>query len=265
MTIRIFSVCLFLFAGCAETDADYLAIELPKGLNEVSGLTSDGTSLYAIGDERGQVYRIQFDEGRIRKWSSFGDPPEKNDFEGLALHDDHLYAVTSNGVIYASSGSLQEDATEYHKYKTGLGKQCEIEGLTAWPERAVLLLLCKTPRKKALKGRITLFAWSPRRGERVPSLDLAFSFDAQIRDVHPSGIAIGPDGRILIVAAREKLMLTLSPDEGEFEVRSLPNPSLHPQAEGLVTTAAFTYIADERGGSNKRGRIARYPTGLLSR
>lgn len=262
MTIRICSALLLFLTGCATAESDYLGLELPKGLNEVSGLTARGEALFAIGDERGLVYRVSFADGRVSKWLSFGDKPVKGDFEGLAVYGNSLYAITSDGDLYESD--LVEGTTAYRKQSTGLGEMCEIEGLTVWPGNDVLMVLCKKPRVDALKKKLTLFAWSPTRNERVSELDINIGFgDLEVNKLHPSGVAFAPDGRLFVVAARQSVLLALDPESGHSSLRLLPNTSLHPQAEGLVVLDSFTYIADERGGNNKRGRVARYPGMLL--
>ena len=138
MTTRTFSLLLtaLCLCGCgtpADTEG-HLQLKLPKPLREISGLTetADG-ALLAVADEKAHIYRIDMNAKVVERLTKFGDPVKKGDFEGIALLDEQLYVVTSNGVIWRKA--LRGDAKDYSRFKTGIGDACEVEGLTAWAER----------------------------------------------------------------------------------------------------------------------------------
>ncbi len=269
--VRLAAACLVLtlsVTGCgrpaADTAAaDHLTMELPKGLREVSGLTAHNGELFVIGDEQGLVYRIRFAQARVKKWLRFGDPPEKEDFEGLAVYRGALYATTSRGVLYRSDNVADGKATAFQRFDTGLAELCEIEGLEAWPEREVLLLLCKTPLQKHLRGNLNLFAWSPELQQRVPEADIQVPFDAfdkPLKDgkVFPSAVSRVNTGQLWLLSAQGKRLLKISLDGKALAAGDLPDKKIHNQAEGFVFADGYFYVANEAGKKGKRGTLTRY-------
>jgi len=256
---RLLLAALFV-AGCdnAPESDGLMQLKLPSALREISGLavTTDG-ALLAVADEKAHVFRISFDPVTIERFTKFGDPAKKGDFEGITLLHDDLYLVTSNGVLWQKQ--LTAAPKDYTKIKTGLGKQCEIEGLTAWPERQWLLLLCKKSRHKNTRGQLTVYAWSAARQQLLdkPFIQLNYR-EAGLPKLSPSGITLSNDTQqFIIVAAKEQSYLTLNLDGSVSRWGQLPDAGNHRQAEGIAITPGNTvYIADE--GKTSRGTITRY-------
>lgn len=256
---------------------DPLTLQLPKALREISGLTTYQGHLFAIADEEGQIYRIRFAQGRIKKWLAFGQPPQPDDYEGLTTMSGRLYATNSNGRLYRVDDAGQTGTTDYSVVETGLGDLCEIEGLVAQEAQQRLFFLCKTPRTSAMQGKLNLFAWSAKDKMRIPHADIQLDFGefADLLDageekrgkllrqgkVYPSAAALR-NNELWILAARSKLLLVVSLQGKALRARALPNKKIHRQAEGLVITEEYTFIANEAGKGGKRGTLTRYD-GLL--
>ncbi|MEQ9451663.1 MAG: hypothetical protein RJQ07_08770 [Pseudomonadales bacterium] len=278
MTTSCRAACLLLLASCvfacgAGRAADGLAttpvaaadvevLPLPAVLAEVSGLTmlADGT-LLAIGDERGQVYAVDFAAGVIVPKVSFGTKSVHADFEGLTVAEGRIYALTSNGVIYHRSLDPGDD--EFTRVKTGLGKHCEFEGLAADPTTPVLWLLCKTPLDKKLKKRLTLFAWDRVANEvRVEqSLTPKLKRLGLPGKLAPSGLALSADGQtFFLVAARQQAFVFLSRTGELKRAGRLPGSQPHPQAEGALWVGETLFVADE--GVGGPATITRYKHGF---
>ncbi len=233
-------------------------MQLPKALREISGLTlmPDGT-LLAVADEKAHIFRINMQARLVEKLTKFGDPVKKGDFEGISLSGGHLYVVTSDGVLWRKA--LQADAKDYTKLKTGVGELCEVEGLTAWELRQLLLVLCKEGRHRSTRGKLTIYGWSiPQQmllAEPVVQIDYRA---AGLPELHPSGISFSADGkRLFIVAAKQQSFVELNLDGSVVRGGRFPFPATHPQTEGVVITAENTlYLADE--GGKDRGRVTQY-------
>ncbi len=259
-TFSLSLLTLLILSGCEAPPAEERVpqLKLPGSLQEISGLTlnRDGDVL-AVADERADIYRIRFDDADVTLHSRFGDGKSiKGDFEGITIHGETLYIVTSEGELFAQPATGSDG--RYEKFDTGLKKVCELEGLTAVPDQPQLLLLCKTPYKKGSRKRLLVHAWSidEQRLDPEPWLNLRYA-DLDTPRLHPSGISFNVDGNLIIIAAKEQRYLVLTPAGELLRQDKLPNPHVHLQTEGVVVTSGNTlYLADE--GQAGRGTITRY-------
>jgi uncharacterized protein YjiK len=242
---------------------DAIRWNLPKRLNEISGLalSADGR-LFAHDDERGVIYQIDWHHGRLTKAFSLGDPPPRADFEGIAIAGDTFYLVTSDGILYRAAEGADGAHVPYERIDTGTGRRCEIEGLAYDAHRALLLLGCKAPRDAALKGRVTVFAWSPERrmiddaaSFSVPEKSLAAPLDAQ--HFNPSSVEVSPDGsHLYLLAGRQRALAEVEFDGNVLAVTRL-TAKQHRQPEGLaIGPDGEIIIADE--GAGGRATLAIY-------
>ena len=242
---------------------DAVRWNLPKRLDEISGLAlSTDDRLFAHDDERGVIYEIDWHRGRIVKAFALGDPPVKDDFEGIAIAGTDFYLVTSGGVLYRAAEGNDGAHVPYERIDTGSGRRCEIEGLAYDTRRAVLLLGCKTPREAELKDRVTVFAWSPER--RAIDEPASFSvpeqpFAAPLETPHfnPSSVEVSRDGsRLYLLAGRQHALAEVELNGNVVAVTRLSEKQ-HRQPEGLaIGPEGELIIADEAGGG--RGTLAVY-------
>jgi len=233
---------------------------LPSALREISGLalTPDGR-LFGVDDEQAVIYQIDFSTGKLVKAFAVGKPVLRGDFEGIAYLNESLFLVNSNGVIFKIREGADGDRVAYEEIRTGLGKQCEIEGLAQDPVAGTLLLVCKKVRKKADISTLSVFTWRPGENrvdpdERIelPVNEILVSLNT--REFNPSGIAVDPStGSIIIVAARQHAMVSIDRYGGFVGAMPLTPAKWHRQAEGIeVSLAAQLIIADEGGKSRAR-------------
>jgi uncharacterized protein YjiK len=227
---------------------------LPRALREVSGLamTEDGR-LLAHGDERGIVSEVDYRTGAIVKSFSLGAPPVPDDFEGIAVADGRLFLIASGGRLYETREGGPGAAVRYRAYDTGFGARCELEGLAYEPSDRSLLVGCKRPFERALRGSVTLFRWSiDRRAPATPS-----SLSMPLADIvratgekafHPSSVEREPrTGHYVIVAGPQRLLAEVTPTGSVVATRSLSR-ALHRQPEGLTFIGdSILAIADEGG------------------
>jgi hypothetical protein len=134
---------------------------LPNRLREISGLAATSNDrLFTHDNERAVIYENYLEGQRIAKEFALGDPVLRGDFEGLSILSDRLFLVTSDGVLYESFEGDDKERLDYNMYVTGAGRLCEVEGLAANIGGTHLLLVCKTPRARALRDWVTLLPWS---------------------------------------------------------------------------------------------------------
>jgi uncharacterized protein YjiK len=232
---------------------------LPRALREISGLTIDPAGrLFTHADETAMVSQIDHGTGRIVRRFAVGDPVLTDDYEGIAWADGHIYLVTSNGTLIEAEVGDDGGTVDYVRYDSKLGRRCEIEGLLHDATRRLLLMPCKTAREPALENTIALLAWSIETSSAAPAADLVIPWQNEHQALHPSGLARSPgNGHYVLVAARERALIELSPAGELIQVLILPKSPAHPQMEGVTfTTTGELIIADEGGG--KRGRLSVY-------
>lgn len=254
---------IFLWPG-VEMKTPSARYELPRSLLEISGLaTASLTSVVAHNDEYGIVYEISLDDGRVVSAFALGDPTVEGDFEGIAVADDHVYLVTSKGLIYEAPLSEHGTRARYNVYDTGAWKYCEIEGLSKGPSDGDFLLLCKTVRGDKKSPILKIYRWNIADREVVstPYLkqDLSDLITVEGKNTfRPSGIEWSErSGRATIISARSKHLLTLNEDGSVAGIVDLSG-KLHRQAEGITIMPSGALVIADEGFKRRAGSVTVY-------
>lgn len=237
-------------------------LRMPGRLREISGLAVSGDGrVFAHDDERAVIYEIDVRGGELVKAFAMGDVPARGDFEGIAVVDDRFFLVTSDGVIYESAEGEDDDRLLFNTFGTGVGRLCEVEGLTHEPSDRTLLLLCKTARDPALEPYVAIFRWSlVDRAMAAPPLliDLAeVEAATDQRNFAASAIDRDPQsGNYVLIAGPDRAIVAVSPD-GRVLGGARLDEDRHRQAEGIAFGSdGRMLIADE--GAGRRARITAY-------
>jgi len=115
-------------------------IELPKILNEISGLVLiDSTRFACIQDEKGVVFIYDLISEKITHEIRFADD---GDFEGIAKVDNDLYVLRSDGELFHVMNFLS-DSFRVEQFTTGVPADNN-EGLCYDSAAARLLIGCKS-------------------------------------------------------------------------------------------------------------------------
>lgn len=254
--------------GCAQPSAnvaaepEYRQWKLPHKLREISGLAEYQGRLFTHDDQLGIVYEVDLQSGELVKAFALGDPTTEDDFEGIAVADDTFYLVNSDGRIYQFGEGSNGERVPFQSFDTGLGAECEVEGLDYTAASNQLLLACKQARNAALRRYVSIYAFSlqskqldPHPLLRVP-VD-TIPVDGSDRRFNPSGLVVmPPDGNLLLVAARQHALLELDSKGRVVRRMRLPRQR-HRQAEGIeLMPDGRLVIADE--GGNQRARLTLY-------
>ncbi|MCZ6710149.1 MAG: hypothetical protein O7B25_07290 [Gammaproteobacteria bacterium] len=259
----------FQFGGYRYNTQRFEQWKLPRSLREISGLaqTDDGR-LFAHADERAIIHQIDYQSGkRLKSFSLSRQPGGKairGDFEGIAVVENQVYLVTSQGTIYISRLGMDGGAESFQAHSTGLAEVCEVEGLAYHRNLHTLLLACKSVRGAELRGKVVIFQWSLDRQALVrdatisiPLATIAIRLGGSNR-FNPSGIAVSPrNGNLVIVAAQQRALLEITMAGDLVNVFTLPMQRYHRQTEGIALFANGTLILADEGGS-KRGRLGVY-------
>ena len=234
---------------------------MPVALNEISGLalTADGR-LLTHGDQRGQVFEIDYRRGVVVKEFALGQPTVHDDFEAIAVVGDTVVLLASNGTLYMFREGANDTRVEFTVHDTKLGRECEFEGLAFDPAIHALLLACKNVRTKSLQDALVIYRWKldHEKGPRLSTLTVPLKrvigsngWDG----FHPSDITINPfNGHYVIIASREKALVEITP-AGDV-VFARPLPGAHAQPEGVaITRDSMLIVSDEMS----QGVSAKHP------
>ena len=264
--ISVLPVCVLLLGACSEVGSerpdDVTRYALPKKLHEVSGLAVAGPdSVLAVADEKAWVYQINVTDGKVERRVKLGDPVLRGDFEGIAMLDDRLYLVTSDGRLVHGRLSATGDVVTPTVVETGVGEYCEVEGL-AVRASGTLALVCKTARDKALKRKLAVFSVDPAQSAPA-ELVIEVDVDQILEHVtgkkfNPSGIERLGDGSYLVVAARQRAYAVITEQGEVVRAGSLPVWKMHRQTEGVTAMPDGRLVLADEGGDGK-AMLSVYP------
>ena len=257
------NISLASYSLAAETATHW---KLPRRLAEISGLavTMDNR-LLAHNDEKGIIYEIDYRDGTIVRAFQLADmaTPVADDFEGIATVDDQIYLVTSAGRLYECSEGADGESVLFNTYATGVGRDCEIEGLAYDESQRTLVLMCKNPRRADLAGQLAIYQWSIDEKQLIEDgyiLIPVIEFSRHIgkKKFQPSGIERHPvSGNYFVVAARQGAIAELTPG-GQVVAAKQFSAQWHRQAEGITFAADGALIVADEGAGGK-ARLTLYP------
>ena len=240
--------------------------KLSSHLEEISGLAmTRDNRLLAHNDERGIIFEIDYQNGSIAKAFQLTDMknPVASDFEGIATIDDQIYLVTSSGRIYECQEGTDGESVLFNVYTTGVGRDCEIEGLAYDESQRTLLLMCKDARSADMEGKVAIYHWSIDEKQLSKEAHTAipvveFARHIKGKNFQPSGIERHPvSGNYFIVAARQGAIAEITPRGQIVAVREFP-AQWHRQIEGITFAADGTLIVSDEGAGRK-ARLTLYP------
>jgi len=244
-------------------------LKLSHELKEISGLSlsTDGNYLLTINDEKGRIFYLDKNTGKITRSYPFY---KNGDYEGVEMVGDSIYVTQNNGTIYAFAEGA-ENASK--KYKTKLKSENDVEGLGYAAAKNALVLACKAKHKggKEYKGSKTfhLFDLASSTLEKKPFFAV---FDQQLLDFYnqnnddnkvvrvlkservrafsPSAIAQHPISKDwYILSSVGKLLVVIDDVMGELKTVHFLNKQKHLQPEGLCFDKnGDMYISNEAKG-----------------
>jgi hypothetical protein len=220
------------------------AIKLPIELDEISGVAFHpaDTSIFAINDERGWLYKITPNTTvDIKKWK-FADG---GDFEDVVLLDSIFYVLKSNGNII-SFKFISTDSLFLNEYSFPQQDGVEFEILYYDHLRKKLTLICKdceTDKKKSL-STFTFDPWSFRFSDSSFSINskrIAEMMDENKIKFKPSAAGIHPiTGELYILSSVNKLLVICDNDGNPKAIHKISSDFKQP--EGLCFTPAGNMI-----------------------
>lgn len=219
--------------------------KLPVSLDEISGVAfyPKDSSIFAINDERGQLFKIKIGDEKNIQWWDFS---KGADFEDLAMIDSVFYVLQSNGTIIRVKFD-EAGRVAYKIFPFAFGKGNEFEILYWDDVKRKLILICKDCDSDK-KSSLTTYSFDP--------LTYAFSDSSFTIDVtsiakfigkekirfKPSAAAINPaDSSLYIISAINKLLVVTDRD-GKFKKAYHISHHWFKQPEGITFTPWGTII-----------------------
>jgi hypothetical protein len=213
--------------------------KLPIELDEISGVAfyPKDTSILAINDERGWLYKIYPDKlGAIQKWK-FADG---GDFEDLLLLDSVFYVLKSTGNILGFK-FISTDSLFLNEYTFPLGSGNEFEIIYFDPFSKKIIMICKDCEsdKKKVLSTFTFDPYTSKFSDSSFTIDvkrIATMIGEKSIKFKPSAAAINPvTNELYIISAINKLLVVADPDGKAKNVFKLSRTDFK-QPEGLTFT-----------------------------
>ncbi len=260
-----------------------VTFKLPKKLEEISGLTVYKDKwLIAVQDEKGTLFFLNIDNGKIEKTVDFS---ADGDYEDIICVGEALYAIRADGVLFRIDNWQDQDKVLTKVIDTNLGEINNTEGLTYWADSNDLWIICKesgligeeehrfrstfsydldsmefhtSPLFSISRKQFKTYLKDSLKGKE----DYSF-FKKELKKakkkmpIQPSAIAIHPiDKDIYILASVGNALLVLSPNYSIKSCHHLPSQYFE-QPEGLTFNAqGDLYISSE--SKKKKARIYRF-------
>ncbi|WP_159024092.1 SdiA-regulated domain-containing protein [Formosa sp. L2A11] len=232
--------------------------EMPKKLVEISGISVlNFPQILSINDEEGKLYEYNLETEKVVDSYKFG---KDGDYEDIAIIEDVVYVLKSNGTIYEIKNFKKKPKVK--KHKTFLSAKEDAEGLFFDKENNRLLIACKAEVEidKEDKNVIYAFNLDTNTLNKTPAYIIPkkdFRFKDKKHHFAPSGLAINPKTHTLfVISTVGKLMVEMSLEGVILNKYSLDYP-LFKQPEGIFFSEnGDLYISNE--GRKGKGNVLQF-------
>lgn len=227
--------------------------ELPKELNEVSGITwlSENT-IASVQDEDGIIFIYDLKQSKIVERIEFAGA---GDYEGITVNKNDAYVLRSDGMIYEISNFRSKNKA-VQSFKTDFSEKNNLESLTLNSKANSLIIAPKDrDRTDDFKGLYEI-PISSRTMDAKPSIRINMNDDAfksyQKKKVYntfsPSDIAIHPKtGEYYVLEGKNPKLVVLDKDGTIKKVHELDKKQFS-QPEGITFSPDGTlFISNEAG------------------
>jgi len=215
-----------------------MKLVLKDELLEISGIAfyAKDTSLFAISDENGYIYKIHMNNKYfVEKWRF----DKSRDFEDVCFVDSTIYVLESNGNIHSVQFSQNGD-TIFTRKNEFAGKKDEFESLYFDSTKKKLILLCKNC-KEDKKNSLSAFSFDPQTGNygKAFTIDedgIASKIGEEKLNFRPSAATVNPvTGDVWIISAINNLIVTTDKNGVLKDVYAI-NSGTFTQPEGITFT-----------------------------
>jgi hypothetical protein len=209
-------------------------IELPKKVDEISGIVYKDGHVFSIDDEHGELYKIQIEKNPQIEYWRFG---KDQDYEDVVLVNKKFYVLNSNGTIiqFAEQFPISETTNKQIDIK---GKK-EFESLYYDPAIKKIVMLCK---ECAVDDKDENSAWAFDPASKsfdnkplyvIKRKDIEKTAGKKISRFKPSAATINPfTGELYILSSINKILVIV---KGNKILQVIPlERKLFKQPEGIT-------------------------------
>ena len=218
-------------------------IKLPVELDEISGVAfyAKDTSVFAVGDEFGWLYKIPLTAGKpIRKWKFSAE----GDYEDLVMVDKVFYVLQSSGKLVAITFDDHNQILRQEEDFPSSGNEFEI--LYYDPHQFKLTMICKdceSDKKKALTAfHFNLLNKHFDDSASINVTAIANMIGEKKIKFKPSAAAINPITDELYILSSINKLLVITDRQGNPKQAYPIDEALFKQPEGITFTPAGDMI-----------------------
>ncbi|QPH39563.1 SdiA-regulated domain-containing protein [Pedobacter endophyticus] len=234
---------------------------MPQSLFEISGITfhnGNANKVFAIQDEDGDLFHLGLTDKQAQS-TKFGG---KGDYEDLAIVNDHVIILKSNGELHHFPIAEINKAEVADVIKTkDLVPKAEYEGLAADEKAGTIYILTKEV-KKGKSNQTDIFSFQFNGGKFEPGDTYALA-NKDIESVsgeskvkfRPSALAKNPStGEWYILSSINKMLVTT---DANFKVKAAYplKGDLFNQPEGIAFDKDNNLYISNEGGTLSAGNI----------
>lgn len=240
---------------------------MPSSLLEISGIAfykGISDTVYSIQDEDGKLFRQKWD---VKKQYHMKFAP-KGDYEDLAIFNERVLVLKSNGSIYSFpfSEAVKEESDLVREHKKVVPKG-EYEGMFADPQTNKVYILCKKCEQDKKMKQVTGYVFDYDAG--LDTLKAAGDFKIDLSELksinpklktslNPSALAKNPKtGEWYILSSTNKLLLVTDKD-WKIKAAHRLNSSTFNQPEGIAFDRDLNLYISNEGDEVNDGNILKF-------
>lgn len=240
---------------------------MPSSLLEISGIAfykGSGDTIYSIQDEDGKLFRQKWDVKKQYNMK-FGS---KGDYEDLAIFNEMVFILKSNGTIYSFpfSDAVKKESDRVKERKGSVPKG-EYEGMYADPQTNKLYILCKSCEQDKKMKQVTgyVFDYQSESDSLVAVGD--FKIDvSQLKklnpklktSLNPSALAKNPGTDEWYVLSSTNKLLLVTDANWKIKAAYKLNSSTFSQPEGIAFDQQMNLYISNEGDEVNDGNILKF-------
>lgn len=229
--------------------------ELPGVLREISGIASiDEKRIACIQDEKGAIFIYNLEKSEIEREIPFHG---RGDFEGIALVDEVVYALRSDGIIFKVD-DIGNDKPNISTFSMGFKNSQDAEGLCYDKANDRLLVAGKgpDPNFKSKKG-IYAYDLKTSKVDKNPAYLIDLKDDKLDpkkkkinKTLNPSEILINPETDEIMISDRDGRLVFMNRNSEILRVVELPDSDFKAVEGMCFDDDGNLYISNEFAGKD---------------
>lgn len=227
---------------------------MPDALNEISGISFNNDSLYAIQDEEGKLFYLRPGDKKAGS-AQFG---KKGDYEDLAIINGQVIILRSDGTLFSFAAADASAAKEWQD----LVPKGEYEGLYADAADSKIYVLCKQCKKDVANLHILQLqpdgSMAQSGSASINEKDIEKLSGEKKLNFHPSALAKNPRTQEWYIVSSANKMLVIADNSWKIK-ETYPLPPAHfRQPEGIAFDRENNLYISNEGDAVSNGNVLKF-------